>query len=131
MIAEAQSLHAGWQFDSPSYFRAYLNNGHWGVDHLWDDLARHAYGVFLNLHLLPFKYAEWLLTYVRDQQALPAQRLLYRNLPADDELFKEMDAVHARAVDGNQALIRSNLRLVVSVAKRYLCLLYTSPSPRD
>jgi RNA polymerase primary sigma factor len=64
MIAEAQSLHAGWQFDSPSYFRAYLNNGHWGVDHLWDGLARHAYGVFLNLYLLPFKYAEWLLKYV-------------------------------------------------------------------
>lgn len=120
MVAEAQSLHAGWQFDSPSYFRAYLNNGHWGVDHLWDGLARHAYGVFLNLYLLPFKYAEWLLKYVRDQQAFPAQRQLYRNLPADEDLFNEMDAVHARAVDGNQALIRANLRLVVSVAKRYL-----------
>ncbi len=120
MIAESQSLHAGWQFDSPSYFRAYLNNGHWGVDHLWDALARHAYAVFLNLHLLPFKYAEWLLKYVRDQQAFPAQRLLYRNLPPDEELFAEMDAIHARAVDGNQSLIRANLRLVVSVAKRYL-----------
>jgi RNA polymerase primary sigma factor len=120
MIAESQSLHAGWQFDSPSYFRAYLNNGHWGVDHLWDGLARHAYGVFLNLHLLPFKYAEWLLKYVGDQHAFPAQRILYRNLPPDEDLFSEMDAVHARAVDGNQALIRANLRLVVSVAKRYL-----------
>jgi RNA polymerase primary sigma factor len=120
MIAESQSLHAGWQFDSPSYFRAYLNNGHWGVDHLWDGLARHAYGVFLNLHLLPFKYAEWLLTYVHDQHAFPAQRILFRNLPPDEDLFSEMDAVHARAVDGNQALIRANLRLVVSVAKRYL-----------
>jgi RNA polymerase primary sigma factor len=120
MIAEAQSLHAGWQFDSPSYFRAYLNNGHWGVDHLWDGLARHAYGVFLNLHLLPFKYAEWLLTHVRSRHSFPSQRLLYRNLPSDEDLFSEMDAVHARAVEGNQALIRANLRLVVSVAKRYL-----------
>jgi RNA polymerase primary sigma factor len=120
MIAEAQSLHAGWQFDSPSYFRAYLNNGHWGVDHLWDGLARHAYGVFLNLHLLPFKYAEWLLTYVRAHHSFPTQRILYRNLPPDEDLFSEMDAVHARAVEGNQALIRANLRLVVSVAKRYL-----------
>ncbi|MDD2921763.1 MAG: sigma-70 family RNA polymerase sigma factor [Anaerolineales bacterium] len=31
-----------------------------------------------------------------------------------------MDAIHARAVEGNQALISANLRLVVSVAKRYL-----------
>lgn len=31
-----------------------------------------------------------------------------------------MDAIHARAADANQALIRANLRLVVSVAKRYL-----------
>ncbi|MBI5943954.1 MAG: sigma-70 family RNA polymerase sigma factor [Chloroflexi bacterium] len=120
MLAEAQSLHAGWQFDSPSYFRAYLDNGHWGVDHLWDNLARHAYSVFLNLYLLPFNYAEWLLTYVRDQNAFPAQRTLRRNLPPDEILFSEMDAVHVRAVDANEALIRANLRLVVSVAKRYL-----------
>jgi RNA polymerase primary sigma factor len=120
MIAESQSLHAGWQFDSPSYFRAYLNNGHWGVDRLWDGLARHAYGVFLCLYMLPFKYAEWLLSYVRDQQAFPAQRSLYRNLPPDEELYREMDAIHSRAVEGDQALIRANLRLVVSIAKRYL-----------
>ncbi len=120
MIAESQSLHAGWEFDSPSYFRAYLDNGHWGVDHLWDNLARHAYSVFLNLYLLPFKYAEWLLTYVRAQNVFPSQRILYRSLPSDEELLAEMDAAHARAVEGNQALIRANLRLVVSVAKRYL-----------
>jgi RNA polymerase primary sigma factor len=70
--------------------------------------------------MLPFKYAEWLLSYVRDQQAFPAQRSLYRNLPPDEELFREMDAIHSRAVEGDQALIRANLRLVVSIAKRYL-----------
>lgn len=120
LVAESQSLHAGWEFDNPSYLRAYLDNGQWGVDHLWDNLARHAYGVFLSMYLLPFKYAEWLLTHVREHTALPAQRTLYRNLPADEELLSEMEAVHTRATDANQALIRANLRLVVSVAKRYL-----------
>ena len=120
MIAESQSLHAGWEFDSPSYLRAYLDNGHWGVDHLWDNLARHAYAVYLSLYLLPFKYAEWLLTHVREQRNFPLQRTLNRNLLPEDELLAEMDLIHARAVDANQALIRANLRLVVSVAKRYL-----------
>ncbi len=120
LVAESQSLHAGWEFDSPSFLRAYLDNGHWGVDHLWDNLARHAYSVFLSLYLLPFKYAEWLLTHVREQRAFPQQRTLFRNLPADDDLLAEMDLIHFRAVDANQALIRANLRLVVSVAKRYL-----------
>src|SRR5688572_15600584 len=62
LIADSQTLHSGWQFDTPSYLRGYLDNGHWGIDHLWDNLARHAYSVFLALHVLPPQYAEWLLT---------------------------------------------------------------------
>jgi RNA polymerase primary sigma factor len=120
MIEEAQSLHNGWESDSPSYLHSYLDNGNWGVDHFWDDLARHAYSVFLSLYLLPSEYAEWLLAHVRAHQVFPSQRTIYRNQPADDDLLAEMDAVHIRAVEANQALIRANLRLVVSVAKRYL-----------
>jgi RNA polymerase primary sigma factor len=120
VLAEAQSLHAGWEFDSPSYLRAYLDNGHWGIDHLWDSLARHAYGVFLSLYLFPLNYAEWLLKHIQAHHELPASRTMYRNLCKDDDLLTEMDSTHARAVDANHAIIRANLRLVVSVAKRYL-----------
>ncbi|RPJ20255.1 MAG: sigma-70 family RNA polymerase sigma factor [Chloroflexi bacterium] len=120
ILTEAQTLHAGWQSDAPSYLRAYLDNGHWGVDQLWDNLARHAYSVFLSLYLFPLKYAEWILKHLNQHQRLPNQRTLYKHLCEDQDLFAEMNAAQARAVEANQALIRANLRLVVSVAKRYL-----------
>jgi RNA polymerase primary sigma factor len=120
ILTEAQALHAGWQSDAPSYLRAYLDNGHWGVDPLWDTLARNAYSVFLSLYLFPWTYAEWILKHVNQHHRLPNQRTLYKHLCEDPDLVAEMDAARARAVEANQALIRANLRLVVSVAKRYL-----------
>src|SRR5512145_2248613 len=93
ILTEAQALHAGWQSDQPSYLRNYLDNGHWGVDQLWDTLARNAYSVFLSLYLFPLYYAEWLLKHLNhNQQRLPNQRTLYKHLCEDQDLVTEMNA---------------------------------------
>ncbi|HET9591019.1 MAG TPA: sigma-70 family RNA polymerase sigma factor [Anaerolineales bacterium] len=120
ILTEAQALRAGWESDAPSYLRAFLDNGMWGIDELWNEIARKAYSVFLGLYLLPLKYAEWLLHHLNQTHEFPNQRTLYRNLPSDEELLEELHAAQSRAVEANQSLIRANLRLVVSVAKRYL-----------
>ncbi|HSG42725.1 MAG TPA: sigma-70 family RNA polymerase sigma factor [Anaerolineales bacterium] len=121
ILTEAQALHVGWESDSPSYLRAFLDNGMWGRDELWDDLARKAFSVFLSLYLLPLKYAEWLLGHINQTHSLPTQRTLYKHLTDDEEeLVYEMEQAQVRAETANKALIRANLRLVVSVAKRYL-----------
>ena len=120
ILTEAQALHTGWKSEQPSYLRAYLDNGHWGVDQLWDTIARNAYSVFLSLYLFPLSYAEWLLKHLNQTQRLPNQRTLYKHLCKDQDLAAEMTAVQNRAVEANDVLIRANLRLVVSVAKRYL-----------
>ena len=90
MLGEAQALHAGWQSDAPSYLRAFLDNGMWGTDELWDEFARKAYSVFLSLYLFPLKYAEWLLKHVNQNHQLPNQRTLYRHLCEDEDLIEEM-----------------------------------------
>jgi RNA polymerase primary sigma factor len=120
ILTEAQTLHISWQSDTPSYLRAFLDNGMWGRDELWDDLARKAFSVFLSLYLLPLKYAEWLLGHINQTHSLPTQRTLYNHLCADEELDQELEQAKVRASNASHSLTRANLRLVVSVAKRYL-----------
>ena len=118
MIADAQMLQHGW--DAPSYVHSFLMNDQWRQDPLWENMVRKAYNVFLCLYLLPADYAAWLAHHVVDCQELPAIQTLYRNLPQEAVLLRELDSAQARALDANRALIRANLRLVVSVAKKYL-----------
>jgi len=120
VLAEAQALHGGWDIPLPSYLRAYLESELWGRDHLWDSMVRKAYNVFMYLYLLPADFSTWLSHHVEDCQTLPSQQTLYRHLPDEPALFSEMDSAQARANDANQAIIRANLRLVVSVAKKYI-----------
>jgi len=120
VLSEAQSLHTGWETSAPSYLRSYLASDLWGHDQLWDTLVQKVFLIHLCLYLIPAPYANWLLTHICAHHALPALRTMYTHLPEDPLLEAEMDAVHLRAKEAHQSLIRSNLRLVVSVAKRYL-----------
>jgi len=120
ILAEAQSLHDTWEFDTPSYVRTFLASDLWGHDPLWNSMVRKAYSVFICLHLLPADHAAWLTKHIQDCHKLPTQQTLIRKLPNEKNLLLEVESVRARAEQANRAIIRANLRLVVSVAKRYL-----------
>jgi RNA polymerase primary sigma factor len=120
MLAEAQLLKRQWQSDDPSYLRDYLDNGLWGKDPKWEALVRFAFTLFMGMYMLPANMAEVMLTNLTKKEVMPQAAWLKRQLP-DEELMKaEVEAVQRRADESNQTLIRANLRLVVSIAKRYL-----------
>lgn len=120
VLKESQKLQSGWEGAGPSYLRKFLASGLWGHDPLWNSMVRKAYTVFLCLNLLPQDYAAWLGSRVKDGRTLPAFSTLARHLARAKALEKEMEAVQTRAEEATRAIIRANLRLVVSVAKRYL-----------
>jgi RNA polymerase primary sigma factor len=97
-----------------------LDNGLWGKDDKWNELVQHAFLLFMCLYLLPIKTGISLLDYLRKKDDLPKANAIIRHLPSEAELKDEVDDIRWRAEEANQNLIRANLRLVVSIAKRYL-----------
>ncbi len=120
MIADAQVLQRGWEMETPSYVHALLMEEQWRQDPIRENMIRQVYDVFLCLYLLPEDYSNWLARHIKDCEAMPVLRTFYRNLPDEATLLWEIDSAQARALEANHVLVRSNLRLVVSVAKKYL-----------
>ncbi|GAP09732.1 RNA polymerase sigma factor, sigma-70 family [Bellilinea caldifistulae] len=119
ILLEAQALRQSWQSDTPSYMRSFLDNGLWGKDSLWDGLVRNAFTLYLCLYLLPAELAQELFEILQKGEDLPGIDFFEARLVKVD-LEKEIQNIQELAEEANQTLIRANLRLVVSIAKRYL-----------
>jgi RNA polymerase primary sigma factor len=120
ILREAQALRATWDADTASYLHAYLDNGLWGKDVLWDGVARNAFTVFLCLYTLPYGAAQYIAEFIARHNDLPATRTLTDHLPPDDQLLANLNELRQNSREARTAIIRANLRLVVSVAKRYI-----------
>jgi RNA polymerase primary sigma factor len=120
ILSEAQQLRETWNSSTPSYLHSYLDNGLWGSDRLWDTVAANAFTVFVCLYTQPDEPAAYLASYAEQHGRFPSPSTYEKHLPSDAVLNEEMDEIRRRSLDARQAIIRANLRLVVSVAKRYI-----------
>jgi RNA polymerase primary sigma factor len=120
MLEEAQALKKTWELDAGSYVRGYLASGLWGQDPLWNSLVRKVYTIFLCMYLLPPEMSGWLASKLDGGRKLPSLAVLEKRLPKETALGRGVEAALARGEEATRAIIRANLRLVVSVAKRYL-----------
>ncbi len=118
IIEEAQAVRANWDRDATSGIRTYLRQREWGHDSEWTELARSLFAVFQTLYLLP----DGLLAELRqgDLTKRAVKRWLKATPDATERTLDAFELAETRAKEAAEALTRANLRLVVSVAKRYM-----------
>jgi len=92
----------------------------WGIDSLWNGVAGNAFTVFLYFYLLPDQATEVLCRYLDENRDLPSEDVFLSCLPGEKDLQAGLKRIKVRKDDAHNAIIRANLRLVVSVAKRYI-----------
>jgi RNA polymerase primary sigma factor len=118
-LDEAQTLQRDWDPAAPSNYRTYLNVELWIQDQL-ETISNNAYNVFLYLYMLPTAAARKLSSFYSDQQDLPTIEQYACFALEEDELSSHLARIYELSDLAYQSLIRANLRLVVSVAKRYI-----------
>jgi RNA polymerase primary sigma factor len=121
MIDEARLLRQDWRSSNESYVRQYLNNGNWGQDEIWTDLAECVFNMFTSSYLLPNELVQRLTEYHVAENKLP-DPALFQEWMDENEIALEYNAfmIYHLAEEAKANLTRANLRLVVSVAKRYM-----------
>jgi RNA polymerase primary sigma factor len=121
LIGEAQQLRQSWQFNSPSYLRHYLNDGDWGQAEEWSDLAQTIFTLFTAIYLLPAYLSDRLFQHYLEHHDLAPVDLFCEWIGDDEDVLKQNEMnVYRPAEEARVSLTRANLRLVVSVAKRYM-----------
>ena len=120
IIEEAKVLRSTWFLEPPSYTRDYLDNGLWGENEEWGGVARNIFHFFVTFYSFPSEITNWLQTWLQEKTNLPTLRKFQERLPPEEKLQIEIEDLWSRYYEAYQALIRRNLKLVVSVAKHYI-----------
>jgi len=120
VLAEARMLRVEWWSELPSYTRTWLDNDLWGSDPEWEQVARNTLEVLIAFYLMPPEVQQRLAEHMEKGKGLASRRTYTRWLPDTEKLNEDIKQVELLAEEARSALIRANLRLVVSVAKRYM-----------
>ncbi len=124
LIDEVQAITDDWDVSGSSSAREYLRQREWGRDEGWTELARHLFEVIYGLYLIPFREQIQIRRYYDKEGGLPSEeqfaQWLVEDTDALETLPERFEEVDRKAEYAAEALTRANLRLVVSVAKRYM-----------
>ncbi len=121
LLEEARKLHEDGLRTGRSYVHHYLNDGTWGQDESWTDLAECLFTILTGFYLFPNELTDQVAETLRRTGELPGAAEVDDWLfPGDSSLRYNEFMIRDRAEEAKANLTRANLRLVVSVAKRYM-----------
>lgn len=133
IISEIQSLRETWRIDGVSYARDYLLQRQWGKDEDWSTVAHEFFNTYHIFYMFPVSLQNQILKFYGKHSDLPSPETLQewiKNHPAyETDIEQEIHGSTGlfgrpglldRGQEAEEALTRANLRLVVSVAKRYM-----------
>lgn len=125
ILAEARQIPFFYTDVSPAYIQQYLRNLGWGQDQTVETISKPLFEVILSVILMPPTFIDQLAEYVQQTDydgvgELPEWEEAAAWLPDADRCDDHLADIERRAEEARQSLIRANLRLVVSIAKRYL-----------
>jgi len=123
LLEEVREISDGQESGGESRARAWLDQRGRDRDEAWTELARALYHVMQGLYLLPPAVQRRLAQRWREQGQLPAMAGFHHLLQTEPRLAQDFpphfEWVEQRALLAIETLTRANLRLVVSIAKRY------------
>jgi RNA polymerase primary sigma factor len=124
LMDELEGLVNQWDIDGTSYVREVLRQGDWGRDDQWTQVAVTIFHVLHGMVLVPPLLAARIRLFYREHGTLPDSRVFagwVEELGEDETYYvNHFSLVEIRAEGAVEDLTRANLRLVVSVAKRYM-----------
>jgi len=120
IVEETQKLRHNWHVDQPSYLRNYLEKTFWSTEKSHREQIRQIFRLYLCLYLLPISISKKLYESLQRKSRMPNISFFKNELPDEEVLLANLIEIDLRNGEANQILTLANLRLVVSVAKRYM-----------
>ena len=120
VIEEAKTLHDSSIGDREPYLYPFLNGREQEDNGRWDELAGKLFAVCTELYLMPAESLWFLRSHYEQEKRLPLIKLFTEGLGGENCLAREISRVREHSQEAKQSLTRANLRLVVSVAKKYM-----------